>query len=290
METKPTVMKPLLSLAAMLVLTFLVSCQSSTDEKNTITALTDSASITGLTGDSVKLVKPAAVNFKVKDVESGTRAVSALAQKAGGMIFHQNMEAAEGEKKELKISSDSLMVITAYTPQADITARIPSEHLEEFLYSITDLGYYTGSRTMDIQDKSLAYLENSLKQKNRVEELARPVTIKRKTASTLQTIALKDEVIEQGISNRAINADVKYSTVSLNLFQNPLVRKEIIANHYISGYNLPFSTRWTNALYDGWEYFLNFLLVLTHLWVFILSAVIICVFYRYYQQRRRLIM
>lgn len=129
METKPTVMKPLLSLAAMLVLTFLVSCQSSTDEKNTITALTDSASITGLTGDSVKLVKPAAVNFKVKDVESGTRAVSALAQKAGGMIFHQNMEAAEGEKKELKISSDSLMVITAYTPQADITARIPSEHL-----------------------------------------------------------------------------------------------------------------------------------------------------------------
>jgi hypothetical protein len=178
----------------------------------------------------------------------------------------------------------------AYTPQADITARIPSENLEEFLYGITDLGYYTDSRKMDIEDKSLTYLENSLKQNNRVEELTRPVTLKRKGTSALQTIALKDEVIEQGISNRAINADVNYSTVSLSLFQNPLVRKEFIANYYITDYNLPFSKRWSDAIYDGWEYFLNFLLIITHLWVFILSALIIWVFYRYFQQKRKLIL
>jgi hypothetical protein len=287
-------MKPLLSLAAISLLIFcfiifLFSCQNNADENKSITALTDSTSITGLTGDSVKLVKTAAIHFKVKDVEQGTRAVSALARRWGGMIYHQNMEAVEGERKELKISTDSLMVITAYTPQAEITARIPSEHLEEFLYGITDLGYYTGSRKMDIEDKSLAYLENSLKQKNRVEELSRPVPPKRKASTTLQTIALKDEAIEQGIANRTIDADVNYSTVNLSLFQNPLVRKEVIANYYISDYNLPFSKRWSDAIHDGWEYFLNFLLALTHLWAFILTVILFWISYRYIQHKRKLI-
>ena len=129
-----------------------------------------------------------------------------------------------------------------------------------------------------------------LKQKNRVEELSRPVSSKRKSTSTLETIAIKDEVIERGINNRAIDADVNYSAVSLSLFQNPLVRKEVIANYYISDYQLPFSKRWTDAISEGWEYFLNFLLVLTHLWVFILAALLLWISYKYWLQKRKLIL
>jgi hypothetical protein len=205
------------------------------------------------------------------------------------MIFHLNLQSTEGERKELKLSADSLLVITTYTPNADITARVPSVNLEAFLYRMADLGYYTSGSTMDIDDRSLVYLENTLKQKNRQEVLAGPITANRKGATTLQTIALKDEMIEQDMTNRAINADVAYSTVRLFLFQNPLVRKETIANYYISGYELPFVKRWTTAVREGWSYFLQFLLTLTYLWAFILFALLIWIFYRYGLQKKKAI-
>lgn len=281
-------MKRLLALSGIVLLLAVVSCQNNTDQKETLAALTDSTSVTGVTGDSVKLVKTASIHLKVKDVEQGTRAVSGLAQQLGGRIYHQNLQVIEGKIRELKLSPDSLMVITAYTPQADITARIPSENLEAFMFAITDAGYFTNQRKMDIDDKSLAYLENSLKQKNRIEELSRTGTAKHKASPTLQTIALKDEAIEQGIANRAIDADVHYSTVSLSLFQNPLVRKEVVANYYISGYQLPFGKRLGNAFSEGWEYFLSFIVVLSHLWMFIMVAVLVWIAYKYGQKKRKL--
>jgi hypothetical protein len=251
--------------------------------------LSDTTSVTGLTGDSVKLVKTAATNIKVKDVEQSTRAVSALAQKFGGMLTLQNLEAVEQSRKELKLSSDSLLVITAVAPHADITARVPSQNLEAFLFGVADLGYLTTSTHLQVDDKSLTYLENALKQKNRTEVLNSPSTKPKSPSSALQTIAVKDEAIEQDIANRTINAEVNYSTVNLNLYQNVVVRKETIANPYLDNYDLPFWSRLGNALENGWAYFLSFVVGIAHLWLFIGVGVLVVTAYRYWQQRRKLI-
>lgn len=280
-------MKHFLSLFTLSLSVFLFSCHSSTNEEQTFDALSDTTSITGLTGDSVKLVKIAGINFKVKDVEQSTRAISGVAHKFGGIIYDQSFESLEGGRNELKISTDSLMVITTYTPHADITARIPSENLEQFMYSVADLGYFTGSTKLHIDDRSLEYLEGALKQKNRTEELSEPINRRTKSFTDRERVEVKDEVIEQQISNRAIDADVKYSTVKLSLFQNPLVRREIIANYFISDYHLPFSKRLSNAISDGWQYFLAFVLALAHLWMFIMLAVAIFLCYRYLQHKRK---
>ncbi len=284
-------MKQFPALLTIFLFVFLLSCNNNNGEKaDTITALNDSTSITGLTGDSVKLVKTAGIHFKVKNVEQSTRDVSALAKKLGGLISNQNMESVEGGRNELKISADSLMVVSTFTPQADITVRIPSENLEDFMYSVTDMGYFIGSRKLHIDDKSLWYLENLLKQKNRTEVLSQPANNKRKTLTAHQTIEIKDEVTGQQINNRTVDADVKYSTVNLSLFQNPIVRKEIIVNYIISDYQLPFGQRFSNAIKDGWQYFLAFAIVLAHLWMFILLTIAILFTYKYLHQKRKLSM
>ena len=182
-------MKRLLTLWGICMLLSTLSCQNNQSENTA--ALSDSISISGMAGDAVKLVKTAAINFKVRDVEQSVRSVSVKARQLDGMIFHQNLESVEGERKELKISSDSLMIITAYTPHADILARIPSSSLEAFLYSMADLGYYTTNSRLDIVDKSLTYLQNGLKQKNRMDVLSRPNALKIKAGSTLQAIAVR---------------------------------------------------------------------------------------------------
>lgn len=58
---------------------YFFSCNNKSGEKDALTSLSDSTSASGLTGDSVKLVKTAGINFKVKDVEKSTRTVSGLA-------------------------------------------------------------------------------------------------------------------------------------------------------------------------------------------------------------------
>jgi hypothetical protein len=276
-------MKPLFSL--FIILTFLFfSCQNNYAEPDAQSAVSDTVSITGLTGDDVKLVKTAKIQLKVKDVTQSTHAVSALAQNLGGMTFDQTLSSIEEDRKELKVSSDSLLVITTYTPQADITARVPSEHLETFLYNASDLGYFTRNSNLHIDDKSLSYLENRLKEKNRISALSQ--TPPKGASSAIKTIAIRDEAIGQQIANRTIDTDVKYSTVTLSLFQNPVVQKEVIANYVIADYQLPFGQRLGNAFNDGWQYFLAFAVALAHLWMFILMSVGLFVSYKYWLRRK----
>jgi hypothetical protein len=264
----------------------LYSCRgNNASASKDIYTLSDTTSVTGFTGDSVKLIKTASTRIKVENVEQSVRTVSALAQRLGGMLSMQELDMVEQDRKELLLSADSLLVITAIVPGADITARIPTQNLEAFLFGVADLGYFTNSSHLQVEDKSLLYFGNALKQKNRENALSN-TTQKQKLSTTLQTIDVKDEAIEQQMANAAINADVKYSTVNLSLFQNALVRKETVANTNLNHYELSFWKRFGNALENSWDYFLNFVLVIVNLWIFIFLGVITFVLCKYGLRRK----
>ncbi len=277
-------MKLLFIILSLVFSLYFFSCNQS-DTKEKFAVLNDSLSPSGLTGDSVKFVKTAGINLRVKNVEQSARSISAMASKFGGMLFNQSYEAAETGRNELKISTDSLMVINTYTPQSDITVRVPAENLEEFMYGVADLGYFTASHTLDIDDKSIEYLENILKQKNRKEILSSPAAAMAKPLTDLQTIGVKDEVTNRQIADRVIDANASYSMVHITLTQNSLVKKEIIANYLIADYQLPFGKRLSNSLNDGWQYFLSFIIILVNLWVFILLIILVFCFYKFASQK-----
>jgi hypothetical protein len=277
-------MKPFYMIFCLLI--GVCSCQDQSNKSESTDAISDTVSVTVLTGDAVKLVKTAGIQFKVEDVVQGVKAVSQLTKQAGGMVVNQELQSIEESQKELEVSSDSLMIITAYTPQASVTVRVPTAQLESFLFSVADLGYYTSSSRLHIDDKSLAYLQNALQQKARAEVLSQKRT--GKPLTDIQAIAVKDEAIQQQIANQAIDSEVAYSTVELSLFQNALVNKEMIANYKLSGYQQPFSKRLQSAISNGWQAFTLFILALSHLWVFLLLALISFVLYKQVQHRKKI--
>lgn len=278
-------MKSFFVLSLSFVLLIFSSCQIKRSPNNNL-SLNDSTSVSGFTGDTVKLVKTANINFKVMDVNQSARAVSALVQKLGGMVFDQSLQSNEQDSREIRLSQDSLMIISAVTPHADVTVRVPSANLETFMFGVSDLGYYTGSSNLHIDDKSLLYLQNALKLKARTKILSH-TSGKKDSAISTTALEVNDEAIDQQIANRSIDADVNYSLVTLSFFQNPVVRKEIIANYFISEYQLPFSTRFGDALRAGWQHFLEFLLLLAHLWMFIIITIAILIGYRYFHQKEK---
>jgi hypothetical protein len=279
-------MKSILVLLSALYCTFLLSCENNFSNKELSSIATDTVSITGFTGDSVKLVKTADIQFKVSDVHVGSKEISELAKELEGMITHLNIESRQDDSRKLKVSNDSLLQVSIYNTSADITARIPSKNLEDFLFQVSDIGYFTFSQTMDIDDKSLEYLSSHLKQENRMHFLKSVGNKNIKGATSYGLIDTKDEAIENEMAKRQIDANVKYSVVKLQLYQNPIIRKELITNDSIEDYGLPFSRNLRNALNAGWEMFQNFILALAHLWMFILGGMLIWFPLKHYRQSR----
>ncbi|GAA4341222.1 DUF4349 domain-containing protein [Flaviaesturariibacter amylovorans] len=222
-------------------------------------------------GDPVKIVKTAGLRMKVTDVYAGTKDIAALVRGLSGTVSHQEIRTNEGAGKEWALGADSVQAVTVYHPGAELVVRVPSERLEEFVFAVSDRARFLHSSVLDIDDRSLAYLEAYLRQQNRQAYLeATPATVK--GGGDGRRVAVADEAITQAIRQRQINTDVRWSTVRLSLWQDPVLRREVRANTDMDAYGPSFGARLRSGLADGWNGFLVLLIGLAHLWPFLLLA------------------
>ncbi|MDB5136189.1 MAG: hypothetical protein JWP37_2792 [Mucilaginibacter sp.] len=248
----------------------------------------DSVKVMDSNSNAPKLVKTAEMNFKVKDVQQVSERIATLTKQNGGMIMHHQMQSAVGLGRDVHISNDSIMRISAFNTTADMTIKIPSEKLEDFMSQVSKISIYVNVRRMDIEDKSLDYLSAQLKLSNRKELVSQQkkgrVTIK----SSSDVLLLRDDLVDEQIGNRKIDEAVKYSLISLNFYQSNTISKEVIANDDPSVYGIPLFQRLGLAFANGWNVFIDVLIGLVNLWVFILAGLSIWMAYRFYKKRIRL--
>jgi len=232
-----------------------------------------------------KLVKTAGIHFKVKNVQQTAENVTDLVSGYGGMIMHHQMGSAEARSLDIRISDDSLMRVTSFNTNAEMTIKIPSARLEVFMNQVAHMGVYVNDRNMDITDKSLDYLSAQLKLKNRTELVGQQkqgkVIIKKPEA----VLNLKDDMVDQQIGNRQIDDAVKNSIVTLSFYQSNTINKEIIANDDPSAYNQSFLKRLGMAIENGWEVFVDVVIGIANLWVFILAGLGAWLIFRRYKIR-----
>lgn len=276
-------------IAILLPIIFLTACSSNKSENDSADVYSESAdsvSVTGLHKDSIKLVKTANMDFKVKNVYNASLAITASARNLGGMITHHNIVTEVQQNKELRISDDSLLLITAYQTKGDIVAKIPTNQLDEFMEEVYSLSSFINTSNLDVDDRSLQYLESDLKQKSRAKILADVDLKQTDIKGTEQLISQHDDLINKNIANRQIIADTRYSTVQLTLSQNPLINKEKSVNNNLSSYQIPTSKRTIDAFFAGWAYFMDIIIALMHLWMFIVLGLASWLIYRLYKRKR----
>jgi len=97
---------------------------------------------------------------------------------------------------------------------------------------------------------------------------------------------LKDDMIDQQIGNRQIDDAVKNSIVTLNFFQSNTINKEVIANDDPSAYNLPFFQRLVMAVQNGWGLFVDVVIGMANIWVFILAGIGVWMLVKYYKSKK----
>jgi TolA-binding protein len=243
------------------------------------------ADTTSVVTASTKLVKTADIRFKVKDVQQTGDAIAALTAKINGMVMHHQMQANIERSEDIRISNDSVKRVSAFNTTADMTVRVPSDKLEDYMTEVAHMGMYVTMRKMDIEDRTLDYLSEKLKLKNRQELVAQQKQGKVIIKNPVNVMLLKDDMVDQQIGNMRTDAEVKYSTISLSFYQSNTIVQETIANDDPLAYQLPFFKRLAIAMNNGWALFIEVMLGLANIWVFIVLSVVLWMLYRYYKRK-----
>jgi len=233
-----------------------------------------------------KLVKTAGIHFKVKNVEQTVRRISALTASINGMVMHHQMGSTAERSEDIHISNDSVMRVTSFNTTAEMTVKIPSAKLEDFMDQVGRMGIYVNDRNMDIIDKSLDYLSAQLKLKSRTELVSQQKNGKIIIKKPEYVLNLKDDMIDQQIGNRQIDDAVKNSVVMLSFYQSNTINKEIIANDNPTAYNLPFFRRLAIAVENGLGLFADVIIGIANLWMFILAGIGVWLAIKYYKGKK----
>lgn len=243
------------------------------------------ADTTGLLSE--KLIKTAEINIKVKDVRQTGEGIATLTKEFGGIVTHHQIQSSAGSSRDVHISNDSIMRIATFSTTGGMTVRVPSDKLVDYMTRVSYMGLFVNVLRMDIEDKSLDYLSAQLKLKERQELVSQQKAGKIRIKNPTDVLLLKDDMVDKKIENMRTDAAVKFSVVNLNFYQSDTILKEIIANDNPSAYNIPFLQRLGLALADGWSIFVDIVVGLANLWMFILLSLGVWLGVVYYRRKMR---
>jgi hypothetical protein len=272
-----------------IALTF-VACSSNKSEENasaaadTLTMSLNPAS--DLSDVKAKLVKTADIDFQVKDVRQSSNNIYRNVMKFSGLVMHNDIQTLQVDSKTIPVSDDSLQLISSYKTEAHMTVRLPSENLNDFAQSVATDATIIYNSKLDIDDRSIDYLSNTLKQHSRKKILDRELqkdTLK--TDKLLQLANEQDNVIESRMNNLRTDESVRYSTISLHFAQNTFVKKEIVANSNLTVYQPPLFKRFANAMAWGFNFLLNIIIAFIHIWPLVIFGAATWFAFPYLQKR-----
>jgi len=234
-----------------------------------------------------KVIKTADMRFRVEDVQKTKEKLSAAIKGEGGTVAEFSVNSQIQHNEQVKKSPDSLIDLISYRTDGFIVAKVPSDKLDDFTNKIAKLALFIDNQSMKLDDQSILYLANKLKNQNRVEAVAQLNKHATKKSNNVETaLYLKDDYVDRKIENLSIDNRVKYSTITLNFYQYNSVKQLVVGNDNLYDYRPSFFNRFWLNLLTGWSIFKEFILILTTLWVWILIGIAGYLIYRQYRKKR----
>ncbi|PYF70657.1 uncharacterized protein DUF4349 [Pedobacter nutrimenti] len=235
-----------------------------------------------------KIIKTADMRFRVKDVQHTKEQLSSTLKAEGGMISEFTLQSSIQQTEKVKYSADSLLELTSYRKEGRIVAKVPAEKLDDFTNKIAKMAVFVDQQSLKMDDQSLNYLSNKLKNNNRAEAVTQLNKHANKKSNNVETaLEIKDDYVDKKIENQLIDAKVKYSTLTLDFYQDNTVQKIVIGNDDLYSYRPSFFTRFWLNIQNGWVIFKEFILILTNMWMILLLIAAGYFSFRYYRKKRK---
>lgn len=197
----------------------------------------------------LKVIRNASLRFQVSDYRKSIRTIETIIKRYQGFVVNSN---------ETRIDNSL---------QSSLTIRVPSKNLDNLVEALADQAEFLDYKNISSEDVSTEFVDVSarLKAKQAVEQryldlLRQARTIKDILEIENQLRQIREEIESAQARINYINSQVAYSTVSVEVYETRAA---------ISSGN-SFWVRLLNALKNGWDILLAFILGLLNIWPFLL--------------------
>lgn len=238
-----------------------------------------------------KVIRTAAIKFRAKDVPKSTYAIENAVNQFGGFVTYTDLQSTISDKTETKISQDSTLEITKYTVANNITIRVPNTKLDTVIKIIARQIDFLDSRVIKADDIALKMLANELaRNRNDHHQKRLEKGIDTKGRKLTDVVAAENELLNKNeqsdtnvIDNLSMQDRVKFSTLTLEMYQRETVKSELIANPInSSSYRPNIGLQLVDSLKTGWFMLEAVVAFVVQLWFLILLGIAGVILYKRY--------
>lgn len=209
-----------------------------------------------------KLIKEGDISFETPDIQKTKSSIAQAVQGFHGYIFEDN--------------------IFSYSSRLEqrIVVRVPSEKFDSLIQKITegvDNIESKSIRTLDVTEEFID-IESRIKTKKELQERYRDLLKKANTVNEM--LSLEKEIGELQTDIESVEGRMKYlnDRISLSTLTVTFYQK--------TSSSFGFGSRFVQAISEGWNGFLNFVIGIAYLWVFAIIGFII-VYWLYRKKKRK---
>lgn len=215
-----------------------------------------------------KLIKTGNINFETEDIKRSRILIDGLLTKYGAYINNENENSYERRLEQY------------------LVVKIPKNAFDDFMNELVSGVKHVNSKHVDIQDVTEEFIDITarLKVKKEAEQTylrlldtAKNVREVLDIQNQIQDIRAEIESIEGRL--RYIDSAVNYSTLNISMYQ-------IISAGNITP-SISFFTKVFSSLKDGFNMFLDMIIAILNLWVFIILIVVIALLIKWKFFRRK---
>ncbi|MDR7015961.1 hypothetical protein [Acinetobacter sp. 3657] len=219
-----------------------------------------------------QLVKSAQLQFEVKDVLQTTSALEQQLLQYNGYIENKQIDYQVSDRSQRDRIDGTIDIYEKIIPFVQLTVRIPNDQVTTFLNKLLPLMLNFNTQSYEAKRYELKLLEEKLNTANQSNSASNTVN---NQLQQLTDLEVKDRLA--------------YSTIRLEFFQQPKVRKSHDLNiHRIATMDSePLLTRIGEAFKVGLSYFKETILWLIQFWAFFLVIIAIWVIRKAYRLRKQ---
>ena len=264
-------------------------------QSSPVEALSSSAAVEKGSDTSRKFIRTAELRFRAKDVVKTTYKIEDIIKLNGGFVSSSNLSSSVDNEENKSLTADSTLVITHFTINNSMTLRVPNTGLDTTLKQIAPLVEFLDYRNIKATDVTLDMLSNRLAQiraQKHDARLSNAIDNKKSkiadATSAAESILNSQENSDQAlISNLTLKDQIKYSTISIQLYQRQSVKYSIVVNEKnFRPYEPGFWKKAVEALQTGFDVFKMFILFLLEIWWLIILVLVAYIVYPKIRKRK----
>lgn len=228
-------------------------------------------------------IKTANIRFRVNNVHIATEKIEDLVAKFGGYVKSSNLTNSSENSSREKIGKDSLLISQQIVVENQMVLRIPDEKLDSLLRSLNPLITFLDYRNYNMDDVTFRFIKN-LKDAARLKKYDQRQTahIDQKDSKLKETTHAEDNLLDKQrqsddllVNNLELADQVHDCTISLHIYQKPIIIREIVENfNSYQGYRPAFFKRVWGSILFGWTMLEEVIVFIFNLWGILLLFLI----------------